>query len=313
MGKESDAIMDYLEDNRRFADLFNGSLFQGKEIVSAGDLIEGSEVYKESGQKLTGEKKTTTRIRDIKKRLKSGGSLKVLAVENENQVDYTMPWRVMNYDALEYGKQIQKISRENKDAKILKTDAEFISGMRTEDRLAPVFTLCVYHGEKKWTGPRSLKDMMDFGEDKELWEQFFSDYQMQIMCINEMTDFDRFASPLKELLMALACRDDKEKLLKLMEENERYQKIDVETAEVIGVMLGMEKMIQVNVEGGEVNMCKALKGLLEDSKTEGMMLGIEQGIEQGIGLIIKSMKNKGLGSGEIAKLTGVELERVEKY
>lgn len=26
-------------------------------------------------------------------------------------------------------------------------------------------TVCLYHGKKAWDGPRSLKDMMDFGSD----------------------------------------------------------------------------------------------------------------------------------------------------
>ncbi len=35
-------------------------------------------------------------------------------------------------------------------------------------------TLCLYHGEEKWDGPRSLKDMMDFGADgkRQKWEDY---------------------------------------------------------------------------------------------------------------------------------------------
>ena len=35
MGRESDAMMEYLKDNERFADVFNGGLFEGhkKEIA----------------------------------------------------------------------------------------------------------------------------------------------------------------------------------------------------------------------------------------------------------------------------------------
>ncbi|MBQ8232274.1 MAG: hypothetical protein IJZ34_10180, partial [Lachnospiraceae bacterium] len=154
------------------------------------------------------------------------------------------------------------------------TSAEYKCGLYSTDRLSPAFTVCLYTGKEKWTGPRSLKDMMDFGEDDELWEQFFSDYQMKLICINELEDFSRFQSPLRELFMAIACREDKDKLKKLVAENESYQNMDCETAEVMGVIVGMKKsLVKPKEEGEGVNMCEALRGMLEDSKAEGRSEG----------------------------------------
>lgn len=83
---------------------------------------------------------------------------------------------------------------------------------------------------------------------------------------------------LKELFMAIACRQDKNKLKKLMAENEAYRNIDSETAEVIGVMVGMKsQVVKQKKEGTGVNMCEALKGLLEDSKAEGRIEGKGEG------------------------------------
>lgn len=36
--------------------------------------------------------------RDIVKKRKNGGNLRVLAIENQNSVDYTMPFRCMEYE-----------------------------------------------------------------------------------------------------------------------------------------------------------------------------------------------------------------------
>ena len=83
LGQESNAMMDYLDDNERFADLYNGGCFEGQEMVKPEELEEGSEVYKEDRGR-----KTTSRTRDLKKRLKSGGRLKVLAIENQDDIDY---------------------------------------------------------------------------------------------------------------------------------------------------------------------------------------------------------------------------------
>ena len=304
MGQESDAMMDYLDNNERFADVFNGGCFDGQKVIDPEELEEGSEVYKE-----VRGRKTIPRIRDLKKRLKSGGRLKVLAIENQGDIDYTMPWRHMNYDSLEYGKQIRNIKNQNKRKNLPMTGAEYKCGLYSTDRLTPAFTVCLYTGKEKWTGPRSLKDMMDFGKNDQLWEKLFSDYQMKLICINELEDFSRFESPLKELFMAIACRDNKGKLKKLMAENESYRNIDSETAEVIGVMVGMKsQVVKQKEEGTGVNMCEALKGLLEDSKAEGRAEGKAEGKSEGETLKLISLVRKKYLKGKSLEVIADEVE-----
>lgn len=309
MGKESDAMMEYLKNNERFADLFNGSYFQGNQVIKAEELQEGSEVYKEDA----GEK-STTRTRDVKKRLKSGGNLKVLAIENQNLTDYAIPWRHMNYDVLEYGRQIKEIKKKNKDNKKLHTSSERMCGLIETDRLAPAFTLCLYHGEDKWRGPRSLKDMMDFGEDKELWEQVFSDYQMKLICLNEMDDFSQFHSSLKQLFQLLAFRKDKKKLKELLEEDASYQDMDEETADVVSTLMGVEKEMAKKDNGEDgYNMCTAIREMLEESRLEGRQEGRQEGRWEERGEIVRNMLNNGLTCEKVAELTGIALAVVKRH
>ena len=297
MGKLSNAVLDYFDDNERFANLFNGSLFGGRNVVKPQDLAEGSEVYpdedprvEEPSEEEDKEKQTTneksaqdkavTRTRDIKKRLKEKGTLRVLAVEDQNLVDYTMPWRNMNYDALEYKKQIKVIKRRNQEQKQLLTSAEKMCGLRKEDRLNPTYTLCLYHGKEKWTGPRCLKDMMDFGEDGEEWEQLFSDYQMHLVCLNEMEDFSAYQSPLKELFALIAVKSDRKKLKKLILENPVYRSMDEETANIANVMIGGKRIVAKKEEyQDDYDMCDGLKGIIEDSINEERARGIQLMVE----------------------------------
>ena len=295
MGKENDVMLEYLEDPARFADVFNGGCFAGARVVRAEQLTEGSEIYVEvqpgdfrdhaSGKRKIEKEKTTTRIRDIKKKLSDGGSLRILAIENQNEVDFTMPWRHMNYDCLEYGKQIRSMRKKNKEDKILSTGPERMCGLRQQDRLAPVFTLCIYHGTDVWYGPRCLKDMMEFGENGDCWERLFSDYKMHLLCINEITDFEHFQSPLKELFALLAQRRNKDGLMELAMSNPAYRKLDEETAHVASVLIGVkpEKMKSVKNQGEEsYNMCKALEDLISE--------GREEGREEGVNTLIKLQK-----------------------
>jgi len=282
MGRENEAMLEYLDDQERFADVFNGGCFGGVQIVRADQLIEGSEVYVEehsaiskqggAGRRKRKKVETTTRTRDIKKRLSTGGSLRILAIENQNEVDYTMPWRHMNYDCLEYGQQIRSCKNHNRKEQKLETGAEKLCGLRQEDRLAPAFTLCVYHGIEAWNGPRCLKDMMEFGENGECWEQLFSDYQMHLLCINEITDFSRFQSPLRELFELLAYRKNRTGLKKILAENQKYQRLDEETAKAVSVLMGVEGLMKKSKNQGEetYNMCEALQEIAQDSRNEGI-------------------------------------------
>ena len=95
MGRKNDVVLEYLKDRTRFADLYNGGCFGGEQIVTAEELLEGSEVYhqeapeqnEEPAKSKNPEKKhrrnTSAKIRDVKKRLKSGENLRILAIESQ--------------------------------------------------------------------------------------------------------------------------------------------------------------------------------------------------------------------------------------
>ena len=158
MGKVDTVMKNYLQDKTRFADLFNGVFFGGRQVILPQELSEASESYvgrrevpflpiKAKGKKPYGEQTGAAhpeemptgqsqrqsqpeasgeyfgRVRDIKMRLRQGTTLRILALENQNYVDYTMPYRCMEYDALEYGKQLKEQKRKNKEKHRLLTIA----------------------------------------------------------------------------------------------------------------------------------------------------------------------------------------------
>ena len=143
--------------------------------------------------------------------------------------------------------------------------------MCKEDRLIPTYTICLYHGKEPWDAPRSLKDMMYFEEKDEKWKDLFADYRMNLVCINEITDFSKYPSPLKELFLLLSCRGKKEKLKNILKTTPTLKKLDEETARVAGLFVGVKNMIKKESEDGKetYDMCEALQGLLEDSRNEG--------------------------------------------
>lgn len=102
------AVNGFLEKKNRFADFFNGNLFQGRQII----LPEELEVVKGETDILVEDKNESIqgihRYRDIVMRWKNSVYLVLLACETQSTVHYAMPVRKMLYDALSYIEQTKK-------------------------------------------------------------------------------------------------------------------------------------------------------------------------------------------------------------
>lgn len=290
MGKIDVVVNRYCSDKLRFADLFNGTFFGGKQVVKAEELTLSSPVYRQTKVALGQENDELSelkqedylaRTRDIRMKNKEGISFRILAVESQEKIDYSMPFRMMQYDVLEYQQQVNKIRRRN--GRGLNGKRKYLGKLRKSDRLWPVYTICVYYGARRWDGPRSLRDMMDFGTDEEGMSAFFADYPFRLFCVNEMVDFDVFKTELQDVFRLMKYRTEKEKMLQLIEQNPQYQNLDAETLELLAIVVDepqiwtqRNKYKQEGKDGG-YNMCKAWKEMKKDARAEGRREGREEG------------------------------------
>lgn len=194
---------------------------------------------------------------------------------------------------MEYAGQLKNLKAEHKEKNRFASRAisanELLSGISGTDRLRPVYTLWFYHGEGEWDGPRSLKDMMDFGDDADGLSTFFADYRMNLICLNEIEDFCVFHTQLRQLFKAMKCRKDKAGLRNLMNDNEEFRHLEPDTVEAMSVMLHMpeiwknrENYMSMNEEREEYDMCQAMREICEEERNIGFSQGIDQGIGQGI-------------------------------
>ena len=106
MGKSNIAIKQFFRDKERFADLFNGYVFQGEQIVKPEDLEEKDSESSIIIQSKNSTSKGVQKYRDIAMHWKKGAALTILAIENQDKVHYAMPVRTMLYDGLSYADQI---------------------------------------------------------------------------------------------------------------------------------------------------------------------------------------------------------------
>ena len=147
----------FFQNNRRFSSLCNAILFQGKDVIEKDSLVP----YQNEETAIIDHKIGIRRLRDIIKKTDIHGQYFLLAVENQSDIDQSMPIRTGIYDMLTYYHQYQN-----------------------QRKLTPVFTIVFYTGERKWKGNHSLKDMME-EIPKEL-EQYFNDYKMILVDIKEL-------------------------------------------------------------------------------------------------------------------------------
>lgn len=154
MGREDILLKEYFRDARRYADLWNGGLFRGKQMIKAEELEDVSPSLVHTGKGIVME-----RNRDVVMKQNCGGQrFALFVVENQKAVDYGMPARVMQEEAMEYGRQMKIIRKRNEEAEerrrkeggelVYRNVGERMYQFKESDRLFPVVTLVVYSREQ---------------------------------------------------------------------------------------------------------------------------------------------------------------------
>ena len=188
----------------------------------------------------------------------------------------------MFYDVMAYGNQVKETAKKHRKDKDTTTSDEFLSGFTKEDKLIPVITITVYLGTKEWDGPRKLSDM--FGDVDEELMPFIPDYRINLLAPREITDFTGFRTSIRQLFEVLKNAYDKEKMQEVLQNDEKFSRVDRETVEAINLFAGTD--IDIDEKDEVIDMCKAW----EEQKNEGRELGERQKI---ISLIVKKLqKNK---------------------
>ena len=100
MGQKDLYESDFYEDKVCFADVFNGVLFEGNEVVKPEELEEIDSVQVSLQNRKTGKKVICDKIRKWK-----GKYVSIMVLENQSYIDYGMVFRVMESEAIGYGKQ----------------------------------------------------------------------------------------------------------------------------------------------------------------------------------------------------------------
>ena len=185
---EKDVVSKILESYPDvFADIINGFLFSGKQLVSPDDLIPANiaSQYKADNKMCPSERSVSKYWRNICINI-------IVCRETENQSDSYkyLPVRIFSCDSAEYGNQL----KEDKDKNF--------NGL-----YHPVVTIVLYFGDKPWNYGTSLSDCLDISEEL---IPYVGDYRINLFDMHHVSaeDSAKFRSDFKHIVEFYAARND---------------------------------------------------------------------------------------------------------
>ena len=278
MNQKDSVLKHFFRVNERFADLINGTLYQGKQIVNFSEL---EEVDTELIEK-TKDKNTANRRRDLIKQCRKDETIYVLyGTEFQSTVDQMMPVRVMEYDALTYLKMHEMYKK-----------------------VHPVVTVCLYTGEKAWDKPVSLHEMMEIPEEM---KGIVHDYRINVIDAKEQELLMYRNESVKEFfeLVHDVHQLNRKELETKLEERTLTSPEAVECAAIVTDCRELNQLIVSDKEGNR--MCQNFKNIIKEIKDEGKIQGHTEGMIE----VIRRMNNLGVSIELIASSVAMSVSEVK--
>lgn len=281
MSKKDTVTKAFMRENTVFADAFNYLIFNGKKVIQPERLqeLDTTELVQLIVKGKNNKNESVQKYRDILKAAvimeDENADYLLLGIENQTEIHYAMPVRNMIYDALQYGNQVAAIAAQNVKEKKAPTRAEFLSGFYKADKLRPVITLVLHFGADPWDGATSLHEMMYFPLEE--MRTFIQDYKIHLIdpAALKPDELEKFSTSLREVLGCIKYSKDKEKLSSFIRNNTRMM-LEINAARVIQAITNITLDLSEEVE--EVDMCKAIDDMMQDSREEGKAEGRTEGI-----------------------------------
>ena len=206
MGQRDLAQNEYFKNKLRFADVCNGILFRGKEVIRSEDLQE-----READVIFYNEQEQLGKIIVDKVMMWNGICISIIGIESQTKVDYSMIFRLLKEEALSYEKQWNGKAMEWSRSDIPKKELNYEWSLEGKNaRFTPVLLVVIYFGiDKKWDGARCLYDMLDMSKDV---EPYISDYKMNLFDFHDCSDFSVFKTENRLLFETLASCENKKKM-----------------------------------------------------------------------------------------------------
>lgn len=280
MGEKDVALARYFGDENRYADLINVFVYRGREVVKAKDIRD-----RDASVAGKGKNGNFKKCRDLVRKVVMGTDVVLVGLENQDEVHYAMPIRIMLEDAAGYDEQLRSIQRIHRRQKDLR-GAEYVGRFAKADRVSPVVTIVLYYGSRPWDGATQLRQLLDQSRQPDELNALVNDYKIHVLEVRRFEDSWRFKTDLREVFGFIRRSGDKEAERQFALDHEKaFQAVEEDAYDVITALTSSRELEQIKEkyrsEGGKINMCEAIRGMIEDGRIEGIREGIREGHQEG--------------------------------
>lgn len=266
--------------NDVFADIVNGLLFEGREVVKEEELEAESEISMYKADDRLHEQE-----RDVAKYWKNGEiRIALYGFENQTSIDSAMPLRVLSYDGAAYRNQLNQ-----KDRKFF----------------YPVITLVLYFGDDEWNKPKNLLGCLNIPEEL---KPFVHDYKINLFEISRLTE-DQVAKFKSDFKIIADYFVKRRKIPEYRGSKDTIKHVD-EFFKLMKILTNDNEIETVYnesifTEQGGADMAGYFTTLINEGKLEGKLEGKAE-------LIQKMIKNGNMSIEQIATLLELPVEKVKE-
>ena len=318
MQKDSAAAQLFKTSNENFAELFNHVLpsdapLRAEELQDE-DIKETAYLHVRDGGGTF-----LVQYRDVVKSAQNGRRFVILGIENQSDIDYAMPFRVLEMDFINYARQVQVIrDRHNAEWKSREgrvhvpdgvNSGEYLGRFLKTDRMERCVTLVVYWGKEPWDGPMRLSELFR-GENV---PYHTVQLEMNLLDVCRMSDEEicRYTGELRTVFGFRKYADDTRGLRRFILANRSHFSNVSETALDALVELthspeleNIRTQKRKKPEGG-INVCEGIKGMIEEGIREGELKAKRE--------MALTLFADGSSMEKIAGLTKVSVSRVREW
>ncbi|MDD6598744.1 Rpn family recombination-promoting nuclease/putative transposase [Anaerovibrio sp.] len=300
MGEKDIAQKNFEAYNDVVADIVNGSLFDGREIIKAESLVDAQPF----SQYKAAEGIIHELERDVAKYcmdMHCNVRLALVGFENQMAIDWDMPIRVIGYDGISYRDEL------NQDEIVV--DERTGRRHKVRGKRYPVITLVLYFGARPWKKPLCLYDVIDVPE---VLKPFVNDFKLNLIDVPRLTpeqvkkykgDFqiiaDYFVQQSRQgeyvpLNKPIQHPDSFLKLMSVLTRDKRYSEVLEDFAD--------------GQEG--VKMCEVLDRVEARGEARGRAAGELAGAEKSRVEMIQNMLKENISIEVVAKVARMTVEQV---
>ena len=230
MAREADRICkEYFDQNDRFSDLVNFTLYNGKEVTKPSDFISLDPVISEVFSSETSYEVIIDNLKELSLKEDDRNIYAMIGLEVQGYHDKSMVLRAMRAKSLLYTYQFRK----------------------GEKPLKPVIIIVFNLTGRRWRSPVTLKGMFE----KEYLDKFgylIDDVSYVLLDVNEDSEIPKglLKTDLELLLNCLKYSNNKKRLEEYMEQEEMFNSLEDLTFKILNKISSLDTKFKS--EGGKI-------------------------------------------------------------